>query len=228
MLADGGAAMDEAEKTTEPQLSFKVSFQKNTHEVSLDPGASVLELKNVLTKLVGIDASLQKDSKVVAGSKITLIATQPKDILDITLAKPQAESKSTPVQEKTSLLDATEHKKVIAAGPPDDCEKPIKGTKSPIPPIGITGLRTLQGVKTRISVLLETQELQIATSERTRKVPLGSVQGIVSERIPGHEDYYAVALQLGPTVKSRLWLYWLPVQYKESLEDTILGPFRFF
>ncbi|KAJ3213346.1 hypothetical protein HDU67_002976 [Dinochytrium kinnereticum] len=225
------------------EIEFKVSYQKAVHDIKLSSDALVSDIKESIFNALSIAQSLQKllyrgavlkdqmtlqEAKITNGSKITLIATQPKDILDITIAKSQPVISAAAKEAPAKLLDATEHKKILASGPPPDAEIGLPHVKSSIPPLGIVGLRNHQNVKTRVSLLLDTQELQIATSERTRKFPFSSVQGIVSEIIPDaeHENYYAVALQLGPTVKSRYWLYWVPAQYKTALEDAILGPFH--
>ncbi|KAI8832368.1 hypothetical protein BC829DRAFT_408680 [Chytridium lagenaria] len=232
--------MDEQVEET-VSVAFKVSYQKTAIDIKLPIDSTVSDIKEHVFETLNIAQSLQKllfrgtvlkdattlqSAKITNGSKITLMAAQPQDILNITIAKPVQTAEAAAEETRERILDATEHQKIIKGGVPPDVERGIVGVKTAIPPGGITNLRNHLNTKTRISILPASQELQIATAERTRKIPISSIQSVVSEAIPGHEGYYAVALQLGPTIKSRYWVYWVPAQYKNALEDAVLGPFR--
>ncbi|KAJ3108011.1 hypothetical protein HDU97_002591 [Phlyctochytrium planicorne] len=235
---------------TDEPLKFKVTYQKTSVDLELAPHELVSSLKSKLHESLSIDPSLQKlmlacikllyrgavlkdestlvDSKITTGSKVILMATQPQDLLNMTIKPAEAIAKETAAKvEKENLLDATEHKKILGLGPPADVEEGLAATKSAIPPGGIVGLRNGYNVKTRLSVILGTQEIQLATPEATKKFPIGSIQSVTWEAIPGHDNYYAVALQLGPTLKSRYWLYWIPAQYKDTLHNTLRPGFWF-
>ncbi|KAI9353790.1 hypothetical protein BDR26DRAFT_849240 [Obelidium mucronatum] len=129
---------------------------------------------------------------------------------------------------KTSIFTETEHAKIIKRGKPDfEIEKGITSGRSNLPPLGVTVLNQ-RGMKTRLSFRNETQELQIATAERTQKVSYSSCVRIQSEDMPveqGGEGYAAVGIQVGPTEKSVLWFYWVPKQYVENIKDAVLGQF---
>jgi hypothetical protein len=60
----------------------------------------------------------------------------------------------------------TEHKRVIAKGPPEDATAP-SGT-FPIPPNGITNLLNRQGGKMRLTFKTDDNTLIISTADRTQ------------------------------------------------------------
>lgn len=64
--------------------------------------------------------------------------------------------------------------------------------------------------------------------DRTNKVKMQTIHTVTSEPISGNEEYHMMAIQLGPTEQSRLWLYWVPAQYVNAIKDTILGQWQKF
>lgn len=46
------------------------------------------------------------------------------------------------------------------------------------------------GGKVRLTFKLENDQLWLSTKERTEKLPMGSIKGVVSEAIEGHEEYH--------------------------------------
>lgn len=46
---------------------------------------------------------------------------------------------------------------------------------------------------------------------------MGSIRNVESQTIPGYEHYHIVAIQLGPTVASRYFVYWVPAQVDRKL-----------
>ena len=83
------------------------------------------------------------------------------------------------------------------------------------------------GGNVRLTFKLESDELWIGTKERTHKLPMNSIKSVHSEAIKDHEEYSIVGIQTGPTVKSTIWVYWVPSQYVDAIKDTILGSFLF-
>lgn len=79
----------------------------------------------------------------------------------------------------------------------------------------LKGMRNKSNAKLRLTLKLELDQLWIGTpgmasspflplhpqcrwlSERTEKVPISSIQGVLSEPIVGHEHYHILGLQLG-------------------------------
>ncbi|ORY28740.1 hypothetical protein BCR33DRAFT_793256 [Rhizoclosmatium globosum] len=170
------------------------------------------------------------ESKIVAGAKVMLMASSAKDIMTVVAPPPvdAATSGSGAAAEKVSIFTETEHAKIIKRGKPDfEIEKGLTTGRVSLPSLGVTVLNQ-RGMKTRLSFRNETAELQIATAERTQKVPFGSVSRIRSEDMPlehGGEGYAAIGIQVGPTEKSIVWFYWVPRQYVENIKDTVLGTF---
>nr|KAJ3423175.1 Ubiquitin domain-containing protein ubfd1 [Polyrhizophydium stewartii] len=218
-------------------ISFKVAFGKDVHTVSVDRASTVAQLKSTLAALTGVDPPMQrllfkgvlKDELTIAetslkeGSKVMMMASSAKDILQVTVAAAMAPAASTvePTPTRQPLSELTEHKKVISKGKPADAEGGLKGVNLPIPPRGISALLNARGAKTRLTFKLELDELCIATNDHTQKVPLSSIQKVVAEPIAGMEEYYIMGFQLGPTEKSIYWVYFVPAQFAQSIKRAI-------
>lgn len=48
------------------------------------------------------------------------------------------------------------------------------------------------GGKVRLTFKLELDQVWVGTKERTEKIPMNSIKGIVSEPIEGHEQYHVM------------------------------------
>lgn len=48
------------------------------------------------------------------------------------------------------------------------------------------------GGKVRLTFKLEADQLWLSTKERTEKLPMGSIKGVVSEPIEEHEEYHVM------------------------------------
>ena len=97
-----------------------------------------------------------------------------------------------------------------------------------LPPTPLSGMIKQDGGPVRLTFKLETDELWIGTKERTHKLPMNSIKRVHSEPITDQEEYSIVGIQTGPTVKSTIWVYWVPSQYIDAIKDTILGSFLFW
>ncbi|KAJ3184125.1 Ubiquitin domain-containing protein ubfd1 [Irineochytrium annulatum] len=220
-------------------MLIKVAYRKEIYDIELEPTSTVAELKKEIESRTNISPPLQKvifkgilkdeltleDAKLTGGAKVMLMASQAQDILNVALPTVAASAETKQTSFKKAILEATEHQKIISKGPPADVETAIEGgVKAAIPSRGIVGLVNSRGGKTRLSFLSD--EMQIATSDRTQKVAFTSIKEVLSEPIPEYPSYYAMSFQLGPTTKSQFWVYWVPKQYVESIKDAILGPFQ--
>lgn len=63
-------------------------------------------------------------------------------------------------------------------------------TQESLPPFPLTGMLNKHCGKVRLTFKLESDQLWLSTKERTEKLPMGSIKGIVSEPIEGHEEYH--------------------------------------
>jgi hypothetical protein len=82
------------------------------------------------------------------------------------------------------------HKKVVAAGPPDDVMPGVRGGKEPLPTVPLSGMVNKHGGKVRLTFKLEADQIWFGTKERTEKVNMASIKTVVSEPIVGHEQYH--------------------------------------
>ncbi|KAI9093122.1 ubiquitin domain-containing protein UBFD1 [Phlyctochytrium arcticum] len=224
-----------------PTVTFKVVHGKRTYDVTFVTSRCVTDLKQKVEELTGIHANMQKllfkgilkddqtlqDANIKDGAKVMLMASKAEDVMKLATAAVTAPLLDAPAaRPRTSLSETTEHKKILDKGKPDDAEAGMRGKRLPLPVGGVRSLMNGWGSKTRLTFKPESDEVWIGTNERTQKVGLGSIRGVTSEAIKGHEEYHILAFQLGPTEKSNYYLYWVPAQYVESIKDAILGPFQ--
>lgn len=232
----------------EPNIDFKVIYNKKKYDVSLSPDTDIGALKTHLQPIISIPPAmmkvmikgLAKDEMtlkrlgVTKGSKIMVIGSSLNDVLQVsTTPKDLPKDLSSP-KDKDSSASSSEtckqkqHKKVLDRGKPDDVMPGILGTKESLPQQPLSGMLNKHGGKVRLTFKLENDQVWIGTKERTEKLPLNSIKHVVSEPIDGHKEYHIVALQLGPTEASRYWVYWVPAQYVDAIKDAILGKWQLF
>ncbi|KAJ3048447.1 Ubiquitin domain-containing protein ubfd1 [Rhizophlyctis rosea] len=200
-----------------PQITFKVTHQKQTYDITMADSKTIADLKTKIEEVSGVHVNLQKilykgmpkdtqtlsEAKITNGVKVMLMASKVEDVIKIA-SGPAASASSEPkatTTPKQSWSTQTEHAKIIKKGKPDDATPGLKGTKQPLPTNGVTGLLNGRGLKTRLTFKAESAELQIGTNERTQKVPYNSISTVTSQAIEGMEEYHILALQLGPTEK---------------------------
>ncbi|KAJ3404302.1 hypothetical protein HDV05_007237 [Chytridiales sp. JEL 0842] len=157
-------------------IVFKVAHKSTVYDIEMPGNATVADLKSHLENLTTISPALQKllfkgvlkdestieESKITTGSRVILMATTPKDILAVTLPPPPSTTtEETLTQNPSAILEETKHQKIIRKGPAEDAEPGIFDEKSVIPGMGIKALWNGFGVKTRLSFLDGTQEIQV-------------------------------------------------------------------
>lgn len=59
-----------------------------------------------------------------------------------------------------------------------------------MPPYPLSGMLNKYGGKVRLTFKLEVDQVWIGTKERTQKLSMNSIRGVVSEPIEGHEEYH--------------------------------------
>ncbi|XP_063718531.1 ubiquitin domain-containing protein UBFD1-like [Symsagittifera roscoffensis] len=241
------ASADVPETTNEEKpedfITVKVAYNKTIYDTKIAKSKTVLDLKKELQKSTGVPESLQKlmykgkltdsmkisESSLINGCKVLLIGSKPSDVVQVNKVPTKSELLDDPteVKSKEPLCEQTQHKKVLDKGKPENLMLGIKGSKEALPTAPLSGMIKQDGGNIRLTFKLESDELWIGTKERTHKLPMNSIKSVHSEAIKGHEEYSIVGIQTGPTLKSTIWVYWVPSQYVDSIKDTILGSFLF-
>jgi hypothetical protein len=162
------------------------------------------------------DSKTLTQCKVTRGTKMMMLGKN----LAVAAKLQSARSSSTtsPTAETTKLVvvepmsTQTKHKKILAKGKPDDVMEARRHKKDALPASGIVGVYNNSGTKVRIVFKTFESMLWIASTETTQKYNYGSVSNVKSEEIVGDEGYHIVALQLGKSEASTIYLYWVPAQ----------------
>jgi len=234
----------ESNANKEPNVDFKVIYNKKKYDISLSPDTDIGALKTHLQPIIDIPPAmmkvmikgLAKDEMtlkklgVTKGSKVMVVGSSLNDVLSLSTApKDTPKDLSSPKETSSSeTCKQKQHKKILDKGKPDDVMPGILGIKEPLPSQPLSGMVNKHGGKVRLTFKLESDQVWIGTKERTEKLPLNSIKSVVSEPIDGHKEYHIVALQLGPTEASRYWIYWVPAQYVDAIKDCILGKWQLF
>ncbi|XP_076000431.1 ubiquitin domain-containing protein UBFD1 [Genypterus blacodes] len=237
-ISNGDDADDEQE-----MVDLKIIWNKIKYDLKIPVDSSGATLKERIHSLTGLPPAMQKvmykgllpedktlrEIKVTNGAKIMVVGSTINDVLAVNTPKEviQQEVKAEE-NKKEPLCRQKQHRKVLDKGKPEDIMASVKGVKERLPTVPLSGMFNKSGGKVRLTFKLEQDQLWLGTKERTEKVPMGSIKNVVSEPIEGHEDYYMVAFQLGPTEASQYWVYWVPAQFVDAIKDTVLGKWQYF
>jgi hypothetical protein len=230
-------------------MTLHVKHGKSAYNVDISPSATVDELKIKLETLTGVDRSMQKlmfkgalnsgqtlaAAKVKNKSKLKLIGNSLDTILTaVANDEKQKSSAGTIVgfEEEVAQLkdgddgpwkDKQEHKRILAMGAPEGCGVGNKSLQLRLPATPLIG-RGADGQPVRITFRNDMMppQLWLQSAVRTKKIPLGSVKSIKVEDTDETGEYVIFALQLGATAQSRLFLYFIPKQFVQSLKEAIL------
>lgn len=224
-------------------VEFKIIWNKNKYDVKLPMDSTGASLKQKIHSLTGLPPAMQKvmfkglvseektlrELKVTNGAKVMVVGSTINDVLAVNTPKEtiQEEVKAEE-SKKEPVCRQKQHRKVLDKGKPDDVMPAIKGAPERLPTVPLSGMYNKSGGKVRLTFKLEQDQLWIGTKERTEKIPMGSIKNVITEVIEGHEDYYMMAFQLGPTEASYYWVYWVPTQYVDAIKDTVLGKWQYF
>jgi len=229
-------------------MNFKLTFGKKVHDITFDSNAPLKRLKEHIEGLTGVPSTMQKlmwkgmlkddelpisQTQLKEGAKVMLVGSTVSDVIQVnTVASSTSSSSSSSSssnEKPKPFCEQTEHKKIIDKGRPEDGIIGKKGTKSSITNgFSLHGMLNKMASKVRLTFKTDVEQIWIATNERTEKLAFNSIQQIVSEPIAGQEDYHIMGFQLGPTEKSRYFVYFVPAQYVESIKDCLLGGFQYF
>ncbi|CAG0918554.1 unnamed protein product [Notodromas monacha] len=224
-------------------VTFNAVYNKKKYEITFDLDETIASLKKHLESIINVTSDMQKimvkglaDNKktlrevgITPTTKVLIVGSQVSDVLSVTQpAKGASAPEEKVCAAKESFFENKIHKKVISAGVPPDAMMGIKNSKDALPDTPLTGMLNKNLGKVRLTFKLELDQIWFGTKERTEKVNMSSIKTIVSEPIPGNEEYHVVGFQLGPTEASRYWVYWVPAQYVESIKRTVLGNWQYY
>ncbi|KAA3674895.1 uncharacterized protein DEA37_0009731 [Paragonimus westermani] len=231
-----------------PFVRFVVVHNRTKHHFSLSPHTTILELKQALEPLTQVPVGMQKliyrgllsdsmklgDLRIVSkDAKLMLVGASQSEadrIRQVEAASADGDDvekrengSSGPVGE-LSWSEQTEHRRVLERfGKPDNAMVGILNTEEMLAPNeSLTGMYDKRGRALRLRIKSDTCELWLATNDVTHKFPLATIYDVVSQPIKNHSEYHIMAFQIGPTPKSRYFVYWIPSQYVESIKTMVL------
>lgn len=225
------------------EVDIKVIYNKNKYDVTTTLCTTVVELKRELQGLLGVPEKNQKlmfkgllrddqtlgSAGITKGAKLMVVGSKPNDIIAVTsVTKQDVQESEKATSSKEPLCKQKIHRKVLDKGVPEDAMPGLKNVKEALPSYPLSGMLNKHGGKLRLTFKLEQDQLWLGTKERTEKLAMTSIKGIVSEVIEGFEQYHLMGIQLGPTEASRYWVYWVPAQYIDAIKDAILGKWQYF
>ncbi|VDD82641.1 unnamed protein product [Mesocestoides corti] len=249
MATDTGifpAANENGESFTETTNSrasvhLTVIHNRKRYPLELSPDLTVRDLKLQLEALTNVPADMQKlifqgilqDETTLSelklpssGVKIMLIGSERSATDKIrnqvaVSATPEKTEDDTSAAENWSTT--AEHRRVLTSyGKPEDAIVGFSVSEVLPDDQTLVGLHDKRGRALRLRFKAETHELWLATTSATHKIPLSTIQAVDHQPIVDDPGYHIMAFQLGPTIKSRFFVYWVPAQYVESIKTKAL------
>ncbi|KAG7205439.1 hypothetical protein KM043_007431 [Ampulex compressa] len=242
VLPDDTAATTSQDPPRE-SIDFKVIYNKQKINVNFALDGTVGELKAHLQNIISVPQVMQKvmikglakddqtlrNLGVTKGAKVMIVGSKLHDVL--ALSKPTKQDltdESASATSKEPLSQQKIHRKILDRGIPEDVMPGILDSQEPLPEFPLAGMLNKSGGKVRLTFKLEQDQLWIGTKERTDKISMNSIKGVLSEPIHDHPEYHIMGIQLGTTEASRYWIYWVPAQYISAIKDAILGKWCYF
>lgn len=232
-----------SQEKTKETIDFKIIYNKQKIDVNFPLDNTVKDLKAHLQDIIAVPQAMQKvmikglakDDQtlrslgVTKGAKIMIVGSKLDDVLAVSIpTKQDLVDEAAATANKEPLSQQKMHRKVLDKGIPEDVIPGILESKESLPDFPLAGMLNKSGGKVRLTFKLEQDQLWIGTKERTDKIPMNSIKGVLSEPIHDHPEYHIMAIQLGPTEASRYWIYWVPAQYVSAIKDSILGKWQYF
>lgn len=236
--SDSPESDSESEKVT-----FTLIYSKTKHTITWPLNSTISSLKLHIHSLTKVPPAMQKlmyrgmlkdnktlsESGVTNGIKMMVIGSRLTDVMSVNkIAVSPSTSRGESRRPKESLCKQKPHAKIIEKGLPDDVMPGYINGHEGLPSTPLKGMQNTKGNKVRLTFKLETDELWLGTKDRTEKIPLTSIKDVLAAEIEDHPGYHFLGLQLGPTERSRYWVYWVPSQYVEAIKDVILGRWKAF
>ncbi|KAL7061653.1 hypothetical protein AAHC03_0728 [Spirometra sp. Aus1] len=239
-----GAATKASSSSSDECVSLTVVHNRHRYDLTFPINSTVLSMKERLESLTNVPADMQKlvfhgildDSKRLSelklpprDAKLMLIGSERSAAEQVRKAEQKgqpAEASPGPVNEDSDsdLSSDGEHRRVLERfGMPDDVMVGIMNSQDLLAPDeALSGMYDKRGQSLRLRFKPETSELWLATNSVTHKVPLATIHDVRSQPIKEHPEYHIMAFQLGPTKKSRFFVYWLPAQYVECIKTMVM------
>lgn len=212
-------------------ISFKVTFGKQTIPFTLPLTTSILDLKHLLESSTGVPINLQKlflkgplkndevtlqSLNIKPNTKILLVGSTATDISTTASIRPMAEE----VKKIDFSRDgfSSDQQRIIERGPAPGC-LPGNMQEDQVLPDSIPGLYDHLGTVIRLVIRKDTDELWLVTTSRTKKIPFVSISKIDYVPIIRHPGYGVLTLTLGKSNKFNL--YFFPQQFNRNLKILI-------
>ncbi|VDL95815.1 unnamed protein product [Schistocephalus solidus] len=242
-LPEAGGSTVKASSSDEC-ISLTVVHNRHRYDLTLPINSTVLSMKERLESLTNVPADMQKlvfhgildDSKRLSelklpprDAKLMLIGSERSAAEKVRNAEQKAQpveaaSESANEDSDSDLFSEGEHRRVLERfGMPEDAMVGIINSQDLLAPDEtLSGMYDKRGQSLRLRFKPETSELWLATNSVTHKVPLATIHDVRSQPIKEHPEYHIMAFQLGPTKKSRFFVYWLPAQYVECIKTMVM------
>lgn len=216
------------------EITFKVTFGKQTLPVTMPQGSTVKDLKDFLQSQTGVPSNLQKlflkgllkdDEALLAAlpirptTKILLVGSTVDDISQTSNIRANYEE-----EKKIDFSGdgfSAEQQRIIDKGPPAGCIAGDLFSNLDVPE-SIPGLYNHLGVPIRLTVKKELDEIWMVTNSNTKKVPFMVVADVSFVPIVRFPGYGVLTLNLGKANKFNV--YFFPQQFFRSFK-TLVAPF---
>ena len=103
---------------------------------------------------------------------------------------------------------------------------PVLDAQEHLPTVPLSGMYNKSGGKLRLTLKPEQDQLWIGTKEWPEKLPMGSIKkrGQRTHRRTGRLTHDGISVGS----HSSYWVYWLPTQCVDAIEDIVLGKWQYF
>ncbi|VDM32428.1 unnamed protein product [Hydatigera taeniaeformis] len=230
------------ENSEDAVVRLTVQHNRSHYSLELRPDCTVEDLKDKLEAVTNVPVDKQKlifrgilknDMKIAnlklpgREAKIMLIGTErdapvASDLSTVSATESDTNTENEPPPEEDKEIVAC-HKHVIETfGKPDNAKTSFSVPVTLADNETLTGLLDKKGKPLRLRFHPESSELWMATPSATYKIPLDTVKEVEHHPILGHPGYHIMSFQLGPTRKSRFFIYWVPEQYVASIKKKAL------
>ncbi|CAH8841435.1 unnamed protein product [Trichobilharzia szidati] len=229
----------------ESSIALTILHNRTKYNLTFSPSATIAEVKKTLEPLTHVPVDMQKLifrgmlsdtakleelSLPTKDAKLMLIGTKPSEAEQIRLSEANNHVQGDDMSDEgrsdvaADWSEQNEHKQVLERyGKPENAMIGILNTEEILDPNEcLVGLCDKRGQALRLRIKPDSGELWLATKDVTHKFPLATIHDVISQPIKGHPEYHIMAFQLGPTPKSRYFVYWLPSQYVESIKTMVL------
>ncbi|KAL5112507.1 Ubiquitin domain-containing protein UBFD1 [Taenia crassiceps] len=231
-----------SEDTEAVAVRLTVLHNRSQYSLELQPDCTVEDLKEKLETITNVPVNRQKlifrgilknDMKIASlkspgrDTRIMLLGTE-RDVpltsyqSSVSAAESDTNRENEPPPEEDKETIASHEHVIETFGKPDNAKESLSVPAILADNETLTGLLDKKGKPLRLRFHQESCELWMATPSATYKIPLDTVKEVEHYPIVGHPGYHIMSFQLGPTRKSRFFIYWVPEQYVASIKKKAL------